>query len=129
MPFPIEDKYIAETETELQVKFPPEFKKRMKKSNGGELETDDYEFELYPFLDKSDKKRISRTCNHIGLETKNAREWNGFPKNGIAIASEGFGNQVILLHNGDGNLSEEIYLWDHETGDFERIADSISEFD
>ncbi|WP_297814486.1 SMI1/KNR4 family protein [uncultured Polaribacter sp.] len=87
MPFPIDEKYILETETELNVKFPSEFKNRMIKSNGGELVTDEFEFELYPFFDKSDRKRISRTCNHIGLETKNAREWNGFPENGIAIGS------------------------------------------
>ena len=129
MPFPVDEKYIIETELELNVKFPSEFKNRMKKSNGGELVADDYEFELYPFFDKSDKKRISRTCNHIGLETKNAREWDGFPKNGIAIASDGFGNQVILPHNGDGNLKDEIHLWDHETCKTEMIAESIRQLD
>ena len=56
MPFPIEEKYIIETESELNVKFPTEFKIWMMKSNGGELITN--EFELYPFFDKSDKKRI-----------------------------------------------------------------------
>jgi|SRR5690606_18210103 len=129
MPFPVEEKYISETESELSVKFPPKFKNRMTRSNGGELITDDFEFELYPFFDKSDKKRISRTCNHIGLETLNAREWNGFPDNGIAIASDGYGNHLILIHDGDGHLTEGIYLWDHETGNFEKIADSINDLD
>ncbi|WP_430426280.1 SMI1/KNR4 family protein [Maribacter litoralis] len=78
MPFPVDEKYIIGTESDLNVKFPTVFKNRMIKSNGGELVTDEFEFELYPFFDKSDRKRISRTCNHIGLETKNAREWNGF---------------------------------------------------
>ena len=84
MPFPIEEKYITETESELNVKFPIEFKNRMIKLNGGELILEEFDFQLYPFFDKSNKKRISRTCNHIGLETKNARKWNNFPKNGIA---------------------------------------------
>ncbi len=127
MPFPIDEKYIKETESELNVKFPTEFKNRMINSNGGELTTDEFEFELYPFFDKSDRKRISRTCNHIGLETKNAREWNGFPKNGITIGSDGFGNLIILTHNGDGILTDEIYLWNHEIGEMEKIAESISE--
>ena len=48
MAFPVDEKYIIETELELNVKFPSEFKNRMKKSNGGELVADDYEFELYP---------------------------------------------------------------------------------
>ncbi len=129
MPFPIDEKYIKETESELKVKFPNEFKNRMIKSNGGELVSDEFEFELYPFFDKSDRKRISRTCNHIGLETKNAREWNGFPANGIAIGSDGFGNLIILTHNGNGVLTDEIHFWNHEIRQTEKIADSIIELD
>ena len=126
MPFPIDEKYVIETESELNVKFPNGFKTRMMKINGGELITDEFEFELYPFFDKSDKKRISRTCNHIGLETKNAREWNGFPANGIAIGADGFGNQLILTHNGNGNLTDKLYFWNHETREVEKIAESIN---
>ena len=129
MPFPLDEKYIKETEFELSVKFPTEFKNRMIKSNGGELVTDEFEFELFPIFDKSDRKRISRTCNHIGLETKNAREWNEFPENGIAIGSDGFGNLIILTHSGDGILSDEIHFWNHEIGQTEKIAESITELD
>ena len=129
MPFPIDEKYIIETEFDLNVKFPTEFKNRMLKSNGGELAPDEFGFKLYPFFDKSDRKRISRTCNHIGLETKNARKWDGFPENGIAIASDGFGNQIILMHNGNGILTDEIYFWDHEVREIEKIAESINELD
>ena len=127
MPFPIDKKYIEETESELNVKFPTEFKNRMIKSNGGELLISrEFEFELHPFFDKSDRKRISRTCNHIGLETKNAREWNGFPENGIAIGADDFGNKLILTHNGNRNLSDELYFWNHETRKTEKIAESIN---
>ncbi|WP_341227625.1 SMI1/KNR4 family protein [uncultured Arcticibacterium sp.] len=129
MPFPIDEKYIKETESELNVKFPNEFKNRMIKSNGGELVSAEFEFELYPFFDKSDRKRISRTCNHIGLETKNAREWNGFPENGIAVGSDELGNLIILTHNGDGVLTDEIHFWNHEMGQTEKIAESITELD
>ena len=127
MAFPLDEKYIKETETEFNVKFPSEFKNRMIKSNGGELLiSDKFKFELYPFFDKTDRKRISRTCNHIGLETKNAREWNGFPDNVIAIGEDGYGNQLILTHNGNGNLTEELYFWNHETRQMEKIAESIN---
>ncbi|BDD03968.1 hypothetical protein HNQ88_004269 [Aureibacter tunicatorum] len=129
MSFPIEEKYIIETEVELNVKFPTEFKTRMIESNGGELLSDEFEFNLYPFFDKSDRKRISRTCNHIGLETKKAREWNGFPVNGIAIGSDGFGNLIILTHNGKGILKDEIYFWNHENGQTQKIAKTIYELD
>lgn len=125
MPFPIEEKYILETESELNVVFPIEFKNRMIQLNGGELVIKKQEFELYPFFDKSDRKRISRTCNNIVLETENAREWNGFPKHATAIGSDGLGNQIILMHNGDGILSNEIYLWNHESRTVKKIAESI----
>jgi hypothetical protein len=127
MPFPVDEKYIEETESELNVKFPTEFKNRMIKLNGGELLiSSEFEFELHPFFDKSDRKRISRTCNHIGLETKNAREWNGFPENGIAIGADGFGNKLILTHNGNGNLTDQLYFWNHETRKVEKIAESVN---
>lgn len=129
MPFDLDEKYIRETESELNVKFPSEFKNRMIKLNGGELVTDEFEFELYPFFDKSDRKRISRTCNHIALETKNAREWNGFPKNGIVIGFDGFGNLIILTHSGNGILTDEIHFWNYEIGQVEKIAKSITELD
>ena len=127
MPFPVDEKYIEETESELNVKFPTKFKNRMIKLNGGELLiSSEFEFELHPFFDKSDRKRISRTCNHIGLETKNAREWNGFPENGIAIGADGFGNKLILTHNGNGNLTDQLYFWNHETRKVEKIAESVN---
>jgi hypothetical protein len=129
MPFPIDEKYIKETESELNVEFPTEFKNRLIKLNGGELIADEFDFQLYPFFDKSDRKRISRTCNHIGLETKNAHKWNNFPKNGIAIASDGGGNHLVLTHDGDGILSNEIFFWHHEVGELEKIAESINELD
>lgn len=61
MPFPIEEKYIKETESEWNVRFPIEFKNRMMESNGGKLVIDEFEFNLYPFFDKSDRKKINRT--------------------------------------------------------------------
>lgn len=128
MPFPVDEKYIIETEKELKVKFPPQFKRKMMILNGSDLIKNDFGAELYPFFDKSDKKRISRTCNHIGLETKNLKEWADFPDNAIAIASDGFGNQLVLIHNGDGVLLDEIYFWEHETNKLEKIANSINEF-
>ena len=97
MPFPLDPKYIQETEDELGLLFPEKFKNKMGNENGGEIITDEDEWQLYPFFDKSDNKRISRTCNHIGLETKQAKEWDNFPPNAIAIATNGCGDHLVLL--------------------------------
>jgi len=125
MPFPVDKIYIEETEKELDVIFPPNFKTKMEKENGGEIEVQGEYFDLHPFFDKSDKKRINRTCNHIALETKNAKEWDNFPSNGIAIASDGCGNLLLLIHNGDKKLQDTIHFWDHETGEITPVANSI----
>ncbi|WHT39551.1 hypothetical protein QNH98_02285 [Myroides sp. mNGS23_01] len=60
MLFPIEPKYIVQTEDELGVLFPARFKEKMMQENGGELATKEDDWQLYPFFDRSDKKRISR---------------------------------------------------------------------
>lgn len=129
MPFPLDEKYIFETEQELGILFPNNFKAKMIKENGGELKTVDDDWQVIPFFDKSDKKRISRTCNHILLETKQARSWDNFPSNGIKIASNGCGDFLLLMPTklNDKKLSDEIYLWFHETGEIEKVADSIEE--
>ena len=129
MPFPLDEKYIIETEKELGILFPDNFKSKMMQENGGELMTEYDDWSLYPFFDKSDKKRISRTCNHIGLETKQAKNWGNFPSNGIAIASNGSGDHLVLLptKENNGKLSDEIFTWYHETGKTEKVANKIDE--
>ncbi|MDY3317384.1 SMI1/KNR4 family protein [Riemerella anatipestifer] len=129
MPFPVDIKYINETEQEFQLEFPDKFKLKMIKENGGELITEEEDWQLFPFFDKSDKKRISRTCNHIGLETKRAKEWKDFPKNGVAIASNGCGDFLVLLPTveNEKKLGEEIFCWIHETGELEKVAENIEE--
>lgn len=41
----------------------------MKRDNGGEVDTDDDTWVLYPFFDNSDRTRLKRTCNDIARET------------------------------------------------------------
>ena len=127
MAFPVDLKYIMEAEEELGVSFPALFKEKMIAENGGEAITENDNWNLYPFFDKSGKKRISRTCNHIILETKQAREWDNFPVNAIAIAGNGCGDYLILLSDNNEKLGEYIYLWHHETGDYEQVAENIKE--
>jgi hypothetical protein len=116
MPFPLDEKYIIETERELNYIFPEIYRNKMKESNGGEIIINDDDWQLHPFLDKSDNKRISRTCNDIIKETKLAREWNNFPTGGISIGTNGYGDHLLLLNN-----KKNFYIWDHETGELEEI--------
>ena len=129
MPFPVDKKYVEWMENKLNVKFPEIYKSKMLRENGGEVVFGEYQFELYPFFDQTNRKRISRTCNHIEKETKSARGWNGFPEKAIAIGSDGFGNQLILAQEEDGTLGEAIFLWNHETSSVKKICNSIIEFE
>ena len=123
MPFPIDEKYIAQTEQQLGLVFPPCFKAKMIEMNGGEVVADDDLWQLFPFFDQSDKKRIKRTCNHIIVETKQAQQWLGFPADAIAIASNGSGDLLIFkkLENGQ-QLDDTVYRWSHETAEFKVVA-------
>lgn len=95
MAFPVEDKYIANAEKELGAKFPASFREKMMKSNGGSVEVSTDYFELHPFYDTSDKKRIKRTCNSILHETKTAREHYRLPQNLIVIGNNGGGDVLV----------------------------------
>ncbi|MEC8886190.1 MAG: SMI1/KNR4 family protein [Pseudomonadota bacterium] len=123
MPFPIDEKYIAQTEQQLGVIFPPRFKVKMIQMNGGEVIADDDVWKLFPFFDQSDKKRIKRTCNHIMVETRQARQWLGFPTDAIAIASNGSGDLLIFkkLDNVQ-QLEDTVYRWSHETAALKVVA-------
>lgn len=129
MPFPIELKYIKEAEIELEIEFPKSFIQKMEKENGGEFTTEEDDWIFFPFFDKFDNKRISRTCNHIVLETRQLREIEGFPQKGIAIAENGCGDNLIMLplENDQTKLNDIIYIWLHESGEIIEIANSIEE--
>jgi hypothetical protein len=127
MPFQLHKKYIEETEIQLEIKFPTTFKQKMLTKNGGAIIFEDEVWRLYPFFDKTNNKTAGRTCNHIGLETKNARKWIGFPQQAIAIGENGGGDKVIMLPDTKDTsmLSDGIHIWLHETGEIQKMADKI----
>ncbi len=129
MPFPVDLKWITQTEQKLGVRFPASFVTAMSRMNGGSVRTHVDVFELFPFLDASDRKRIQRTCGSIDRETMSARKgWHGFPPNAVAIGENGGGDLLILLPMPDqpDMLQHSVYWWDHETGEVEQVADDFS---
>jgi hypothetical protein len=102
----------------------------MVRVNGGGVQMSmDDGWQLYPFQDSSDRKRLARTCNDIVRETLSARNRPGFPPNAVAIGDNGGGDVLILLPQPDRPdlLSHEVYWWDHETDEIEKVADDFSE--
>ncbi len=120
----------TQTEEKLGVRFPASFVTSMSKTNGGAVRTHVDQFELFPFLDESDRKRIQRTCGSIDRETSTARkDCCGFPPNAVAIGANSGGDLLVLIPMPEypETLQHSVYWWDHETGDVELVANDFSD--
>jgi hypothetical protein len=127
MAFPVDEKYILNAEEALGVKFPASFREKMMKSNGGGVEVSTDYFELHPFYDTSDKKRIKRTCNSILHETKTARDNYRLPKNLIVIGNNGGGDVLVYKIESNGSIGNTVYWLDHETEELVFAANDFGE--
>lgn len=125
MPFDLDESFISAAEQLLGATLPEAYRGTMLKKNGGELEIEDDVWQQYPIADTSDRKRISRTINHIIKETQHLKSWPGFPEEAVAIAGNGSGDQLVLLKAG-ASFGQEIYIWAHETGQLQKIANNFS---
>jgi SMI1 / KNR4 family (SUKH-1) len=127
MPFPLASDYIQLVESALGASLPSSYKRAMRLSNGGEIVADDDVWNQYPIKDTSDKKRLARTCNHILAETQKLREWPSFPREAIAIAGNGSGDQLVFMKVEEA-YDDAIYAWSHETGELKEVASDFSQF-
>lgn len=123
----VDIRYIKQLESDIGLKFPELYKARMVEQNGGVIETEAHDWNLFPFFDKSDPTKIMFTYNHLGIETINARVWNDFPKDAVAIGKNEIGDLILLSPDMDhpGMLSEVIYLWKRDTGEVMEFAENI----
>ena len=128
MPFPVAEQFIVETERKLGVLFPASFRARMSQNNGGELSTKEDDWQLYPFFDTSDRKRLSRTSNDIVRETASARKSRGFPPEAVAIGANGLGDHLVFLPSREPTILEPWpFIWLHETGELQPTQISFDE--
>lgn len=129
MPFPVDIHWVKETERKLGVRFPASFVVAMTRLNGGSVQVGDDSYELYSFLDCSDRKRIQRTCSSICRETQSNREWDHFPQQLVVIGHNGTGDLLVFAPSNDDPtlLEHTVYWYDHETGKIHSIADDFSD--
>lgn len=126
MPFDLAESYVIEVERQLGASLPVSYRTSMLIENGGELETEEDDWQQYPIADTSDRKHLSRTANHILKETEACLDWPGFPANALAIAGNGCGDQLVFLKEGN-TFQSTVYRWSHETHDLQKVADDFSE--
>jgi hypothetical protein len=125
MPFDLAESFLLAAERELGASLPKSYRLAMLRENGGEIGTDDDDWQQYPIADTSDRKRLSRSANHILKETESCRGWARFPENAVAIAGNGAGDQLVLLRQNEA-FAPEVYAWLHESGELEKVADDFS---
>jgi SMI1 / KNR4 family. len=125
MPFDLAETFVLAAERELGSPLPVSYRAAMLRENGGELETESDDWELYPIADTSDRKRLSRTANHIIKETQSWRGWPRFPEGALAIAGNGSGDQLVFLKEGV-TFTPTVYAWSHETGAIAKVADDFA---
>jgi hypothetical protein len=128
VPFNLPEEQLTKTEEELGTTLPHAYREAMKLDNGGEASTEEDDWEIYPIRDTSDRKRISRTCNHIIYETEFCKGFGNFPDEALAIASNGLGDQMVFLKE-SGQFLNTVYLWLHETGELKPLAASFDEIE
>jgi len=126
MPFALAASFVEAAERAIGGTLPASYVAAMRVSNGGELDVLDDDWQQYPIADTSDRKRLSRTCNHVIKETQALYRWPSFPKQGLAIAGNGSGDQLVLLRDGQV-FAESVYHWSHETGALTKVAGAFSE--
>jgi hypothetical protein len=130
MAFPVEEKFIEIAEAELGVKFPDSFRNKMMKLNGGCIQFPDEDevdyYELNPFYDTSDKKRIKRTCNSIFHETKTYREQYGLSQNLIVLADSD-GDLLVYRIKENGKIDPKVYWRNRDTEELVIVANDFSE--
>jgi hypothetical protein len=126
MAFPTDLEFIETAESALGVLLPPTWRHRLLSSNGGELFAAEEDWTIFPVFDSSDRKKASRSANHIVRENQSAREWHGFPPTAVAIAENGSGDYLVFLpsQSSPGVLEDRVLLWSHETGALSSIAET-----
>jgi hypothetical protein len=125
MPFDLSESFIVAVEQELGASLPTSYRSSMSRENGGEIEVEEDGWQQYPIADTSDRKRLSRTANHVLKETKQCLSWPRFPTGALAIASNGTGDQLVFVRRGQA-FDPEVYVWSHETGALAKVADDFT---
>jgi hypothetical protein len=128
MPFDLDVRFIAAAEEKLGASLPNSYKEAMQTSNGGAVLAFDDVWHLYPILDTSDSKRLKRSCNDILYETNLMHSWAGWPKNALAIASNGTGDRLVLLKENQ-LYDPAVYVWLHDTGELVPVAGVFSDLE
>ena len=128
MPFDLAESFLLAAESQLGARLPESYRNAMLRANGGELKAADDSWQQYPIADTSDRKRLSRSANHVLKETEVCCRWSRFPLDAVAIAGNGGGDHLVFIKRG-GTFERSVFVWSHETGALEKVANDFAELE
>ena len=128
MRFTLDDKFLLSAEEKLGAKLPDSYRQAMMAANGGEVASGLDDWYLYPIMDSTDRKRLARTCNDVVAESMRLAEWERFPRQALAIANNGEGDQLIFLRS-DDRYGPAVYCWSHESGELTKVAEDFAQLE
>lgn len=126
MLFPVDERFVQDTERKLGARLPESLRQFVMAENGSQISTAEDDWDMNPILDSSDNERLSSTCYDIVRETREAKVWRNFPEHAVSIAQNGLGDHLVLLKVGD-EFDPTVYFWSHETGERTAIASDFSQ--
>jgi len=128
MPFTLDDKFLLSAEEKLGAKLPDSYRQAMMAANGGEVASGLDDWYLYPIMDSTDRKRLARTCNDVVAESMRLAEWERFPRQALAIANNGEGDQLLFLRS-DDRYGPAVYCWSHQSGELTKVAEDFAQLE
>ncbi|WP_455675849.1 SMI1/KNR4 family protein [Pradoshia sp.] len=115
----VSDLDIKAAEEQLGISFPEQYKELFKLTNTAQID----EWTLFPI---KDSKNIKRTWDDIVRQNQEMKD-DGMTDTLISIGEDGTGDK-LCYRIVDGQVDNEIYIWNHETEEIEELASNLKEF-
>jgi len=124
--FDLSEEQLKITESDVGAMFPDSYRLYMMRSNGGACSAKSDNWNIIPIRDASDRKRLSRTANHVLIETKSFSEFPNWHEGAFAIAENGTGDALVMFLK-DMKFEPQIFYWRHENGSLELVAKDFAD--
>jgi hypothetical protein len=127
-PSPASEESLQETEAALKIKFPPSYREKMLKENGGELKLKEGVFHLIPVRSGGREAGAGAAAYDIVNATKEQKKNYTFPSDGIAFAANDAGDHVVFVkeYYHSDKLKNGVFLWNKKIGFVKRVAEDFS---
>ena len=115
----VDESDLKLVEEKLGVTFPEQYRELVKLVNSAEIG----EWILYPIKTKINPKK---TWDDVVRQNKEIRD-ERIPEDLILIGDDGTGDQICFKKR-NGKMEDTIYLWYHETAEFDEYVPNLKQF-